>query len=76
MTDQIVSLLTVVVAGFVLFMRIKDYRKFKTILGEVTQKDTLVERFRLKPIKETGKSEYLPTTNPTKPISTADINTL
>lgn len=48
MTDQILSLLTVVVAGFVLFMRIKDYRKFKTILGEVTQKDTLVERFKLK----------------------------
>jgi len=48
MTDQVLSLLTVVVAGFVLFMRLKDFRKHKTILSEVSQKDKLVERFKLK----------------------------
>ena len=48
MTDQVISLLTVVVAGFVLFMRIRDFRKHKTILSEVSQKDKLVERFKLK----------------------------
>ncbi len=48
MTDQVISLLTVVVAGFVLFMRIKDYRKHKVVMSEVLQRDKLIEKFKLK----------------------------
>ena len=51
MSDQIVSLLTLAVAGFVLFLRVKDYRKHRALTLETTEKDVATDNIKLKGIK-------------------------
>jgi hypothetical protein len=51
MTNYIVSGLTLVIAGFLTYVRYKDYKKHQVVLMDVSNRDKLVELVKLKGAK-------------------------
>ncbi len=51
MTNYIISGLTLVIAGFLTFVRFRDFKKHKIVLAEAINRDKLVENIRIKGAK-------------------------